>query len=88
MTALALGSKAAVMHILTNMAAAAYLGQDHFTPHRPLVILIATGLFMRAVEFEAGLVVIEVPRLPIARVVAILAFRTELALVHIIFLVA
>lgn len=83
-------AEVAVMHVIAIMATAAYSGRQHFFVHRFLVTRIAVvgGLFMRSVQLEVGFVVIEVPCLPITRVVASLAFRAQLALMHIFLVVA
>src|SRR5664279_5701243 len=90
MATLATVTVTAVMDIIAVMATAAGIGDDHLLVHRPLVagVAIVSALLVRPVQFEVGLVVIEVPSLPVARVVASLALRSKAALVDlVIFLV-
>ena len=72
------------------MANTARRGHQHFLAHRILVagIAVAGGFFMRPVQLEAGLVVVEIPGLPVPRVVTDLAFGCQSALMHIVFLMA
>ena len=90
MTAFATVAEVAVVHIVLVMTTAARCGHQHLFVHRFFVarITIAANLFMRPIQLEIGFAVIEVPGFPIARVVASLAFRTQLALVHVFFFVA
>ena len=83
MTTFTTVAEVAVVHIVLVMTTAASRGHQHFFVHRLLVagITIGADLFVRPVQLEIGLVVIEVPRLPVARVVANLALRAEAALV-------
>jgi hypothetical protein len=89
-TTFATVAEVAVVHIVLVMATAASHGYQYFLVHRLHVagVAIAPDLLVRPVQFEIGLVVIEVPRFPIARVVASLAFRTQLALMRVFFFVA
>lgn len=80
---------ATVVNIVAIMATAAGIGHGNFLVHRTLVagIAVVGGLLVEAVQLEIGLVVIEVPGFPVARVVTCLAFGAQLALVDILFLV-
>ena len=71
------------------MTATAFGSQHHFIAHRLFVTSIAVicTFFMRPIQLEIGLVVIEIPGSPVTRVVASLALGTQLAFMHILLLV-
>lgn len=77
-------AEVAVVHVVAVMATAAGTGDQHFFVHRIFVAGVAfiRRFFMRPGQFEIRLIVVEVPRLPIARVVAILTLGTEATLMH------
>lgn len=73
-----------VVYVITVMATAAGTGDQYLLVHRILVAGVAfvRCLFMRSGQLEVRLIVIEVPCLPIACVMAVLALRAEATLVH------
>ena len=90
MAAIATIAKISAVNIIPVMATAAGTGQHHlFIHHLPVAgHALARNFFVRTAQLEAGLVVIEIPSLPVARVVASMAVLAKPALMHIIFLVA
>ena len=86
--AFALAPEGAVMNVVLVMATAAGGRQIYFLVCRLLVAIVTTGFLVPVFQLEAGLVVIEIPDLPIARVVAALALRPQAAFVDILFFVA
>jgi len=86
--ALALAPEGAVMDIILVMAAAAGSRQVYFLVCRFVVAIVTADVIVPVFQLEAGLVVIEIPDLPIARVVAALALRPQAAFVEILFFVA
>ena len=74
MTALTLGAIAPFMLVVFLVTVDAGIGCKDFLAHRQLMAIIASNSLMAAVELETSAgVVIEIPNLPIAGVVAIFA---------------
>jgi hypothetical protein len=73
-----------VMFILCVMAAAAVAGQGYLLSYRHPVTFRTTQELMLPLQSEICLVVVEIPILPMASVVARLAVGAQLALVHIL----
>ena len=73
-----------VMHIVARMAATAHSGREYLLVHRFAVagVTLVGGLFVRPIQLELGLVVVEIPSTPRAGGVANLAFGAQSALVH------
>jgi len=89
MTALAIASEAAVVHVIVVMTAGTGSGQAYLALHRLAMAGEAVDSFVPAIQLEAcAFVVIEIPRLPVARVVALAAVRAEIEFVLVFFLVA
>lgn len=91
MATITLGTEIAIMFVVLVMAAAARSGYFNFVPHRAQMALVAIrNIFVRAGQFEVGLIMVEVPRLPTARVMTLLTLRTQTPLVYlfVIFLMA
>lgn len=86
--ALALAPEGAFMDIVLVVAAATGGRQAELFAFRLLVAIVAADFFVAALQFKAGLVVFEIPNLPVARVVATLALRPQTALVNILLFVA
>lgn len=88
MAALALAAEGAVMGVVLVVAAAAGGRQYDFPADRFLVAIVTADFPVAVFQLEAGLVVIEIPHLPVARVVAAFALRPQAAFVDILFFVA
>lgn len=90
MAALALPSEAAVMHIVLGMAiGAGGRCRQLLALGRRLVAVVAGDAFMATGELEVGAaIVVEIPDLPVARVMARLALRAKLEFMHILLQVA
>lgn len=86
MALLALSAVAAFMNVVLDVAAEALRWRADAPFHRTRVASAAGQPLVLAVEHELRpLVVIEIPGLPTARVVALLAGRTERLLVRVVF---
>ena len=85
MAAVALRAEIAIVHIVSVMTASASLWRIYLFTHRALMALIAVGnIFVRSGQFKVGLVVIEIPRLPATRVVALLTLGAKATLVYLL----
>lgn len=70
MATLTLKAKFAMVHVIIDVATTAGIGHFQYFGHRQPVALIAAQFAMCAVEFEIGFVVVKIPSLPVAHVVA------------------
>jgi len=78
-------AKTSGVRVLTMMAGTAVAGCRGAAPDRGFVTAAATNTGVRAAEREVGLrIVIELPRLPVRRIVAIGALVTETAVMRIV----
>lgn len=87
-TTFTLATKSAVMYVIAGMAAAARTRYCQFFVHRQLVALVTTQFAMGSIQLEAGFVMIKIPCLPVAQIVAAFTICTQSPLVHILFLMA
>ena len=89
MATLAFATEAAVVHVVNVVTVDASAGQTDFSVRRLLVAGKTIETLVAAVQLEMGApVVVEVPRLPVARVVAGSAVGAESLLVLVVRLVA
>jgi len=89
MASITLPAESAVVNIVARVAACAGRRRGEFAGHGPGVAGKALQALVGTVENEFGaLVVIKIPTLPVGRVVAGLAARSEFAFVHVILVVA
>lgn len=87
MATLALATEAAVMHVVIGVAVIARTGNGDLLVHRFLMAFVATDFFVTARKLESGLVMVEIPHLPIAGVMAGFARLAQPALMGILLLV-
>lgn len=85
MAMFALDSKCAIMFIILVMAPDTAGGQDYFFDNRCFVAFCTANILVFSLQLEAGLVVIEIPVFPIARIVTRLATRSQCALMDVLF---
>ena len=89
MTALALATESATVNVVVVMTTCAAAGQAERAIHWPAMAGKAIDTLVPAIESEARLaVVVKLPALPVDRVVAGLAFRSESQLVRVVLSVA
>lgn len=88
MAMFALCAKSTIMLIIFVMAPDTTGGQDYFFDNRCFVAFRTANIFVFSLQLEAGLVVIEVPIFPIARVVTRLATRSQCALMDVLLFMA
>ena len=78
----------AVMDVILVITACTGAGQCHLATDRRLVALGTGDVLVLAFQLEAGLVMIEIPALPVARVMTVLAPRPQAPLVHVMLFMA
>lgn len=88
MATLAQASETAVMHIVIGVAVIACTGNGDFLIHRFLMAFVATDFFVPTRKLEDSLVMVEIPYLPIAGVMAGFARLPQPAFMGILLLVA
>lgn len=81
-------SERAVVLVVLVMATGAAGGQFQLPEYRGFMAIGAFEVLVLALQLETGLVVIEVPVFPIARIVASFAIRTQRAFMHVLLLMA
>lgn len=87
MAVLALVSKCTIVLIVLVMAADAIGGQDYLSTHRGLVAFGTADVLVFSIQLEPGFVVVEIPVLPVARVMAIVTACTQRAFMSVLIFV-
>lgn len=79
MAVFALVSKRTVVFVILAMAADATCGQGYFIAYRDFVAIGTAYVLVLSIQLELRFIVVEIPILPIARVVAILTTCSQRA---------
>lgn len=86
MTTLTQIAERTIVFIVLAMAAHAATGQHELAGNRRVVAVDTAQLLMLAIQLEFGFIVIEVPILPISRVMTRATLHTQGAFMHILLL--
>lgn len=79
MAVFALVSKRTVVLVILVMAADAACSQGYFIAYRGFVAFGTAYVLVFSIQLELGFIVVEIPVLPVTRVVAILTARSQRA---------
>ena len=80
-------SECAIVLVILAVATGTADSQDHFIAGRSFVTSSTADVLVLPFQLEQGLVMIEIPALPIARVMTIPAVRPQCALMNVLFFV-